>query len=98
ALAVLEGLRGLLVGDRLALFLADLLVADRTLVLLVDVVEVELVLGDRAVDAHGHVDEPEADRAAPERSRHTLFLPEPDAQKRQVLTRAGCWSRFRRAT
>ena len=72
ALAVLESLDDLLLGHRLLLDLADLLVADWALVLFVDEVEVELVLADRAVEAHRHVDEAEADRAGPEGAGHRV--------------------------
>jgi hypothetical protein len=74
ALAVLEALDDLLVGHRPLLQLADLLVADRAVVLLVHEVEVELVLGDRAVEAHRHVDEAEGDGAGPEGARHARLL------------------------
>ena len=66
ALPVLEGLDDLVVRDRLVLELADLLVADRAVVLLVHEVELQLVLVHGAVDAHRHVDEPEGDRTGPE--------------------------------
>src|SRR4029453_10880772 len=69
ALAGLEGLGDLLVGDRLLLELADLLVADRAVVLAVDEVELQLVLGDGAEQTHRHIDQAEGDRAAPEGSR-----------------------------
>jgi hypothetical protein len=75
ALRVLERLDDLLVRDRLALLLADLVVADAAVVLLVQQVEVELVLLDRAVHPHGHVDEPEGDGAGPDRARHETCLP-----------------------
>ena len=65
ALLVLEGTRDLLVGDRLRLGLADLLVADPAAVLPVDEVEVQRVLGDRRVHAHGRVHQAEADAPAP---------------------------------
>ena len=65
ALLELERLDDLVVGDGLVLLLADLLVADRAVVLLVHEVELELVLLHRAVKPHGHVDEAERDRARP---------------------------------
>src|SRR5205807_3043335 len=71
----LERLYDLVVGDGLVCELADLLVPDRPLVRFVDEAEVQLVLGDRAVKAHGHVDEPKADRAGPDRPWHRLSLP-----------------------
>src|SRR5262249_14769750 len=67
----LERLGDLVVRDRLVLELADLLVADRALVRLVNQVEAQLVLGDRAVQTNGHVDQPEADRAGPDRPWHS---------------------------
>ena len=77
----LEGLDHLVVRDGLVLELANLLVSDRALVGLVDEVEVQLVLGDRAVQAHRHVDEAEADRARPDRPWHPLSLPSGGAEK-----------------
>ncbi len=60
-----------LVGRDLAsLLLADLLVPDRRAVLLVDEVELEIVLVDRAVHLHGGIDEPESDAPRPDRTRH----------------------------
>src|SRR4051794_2652152 len=70
ALLVLEGLHDLAVGDGPVLLLADLLVADPASVRLVDVVEVQAAILDGAVHAHRYVDEPEGDRARPDRSGH----------------------------
>ena len=67
ALRVLERLDDLVVRDRLVLELADLLVADRPVVLLVHEVKLQLVLVHGAEDPHRQVDEPERDRAGPER-------------------------------
>src|SRR5439155_1044018 len=69
ALLELERLHDLVVGHRLALLLADLLVADRARVLLVDEVETELVLLHRAVQPHGHVDGPDCGPRRSARSR-----------------------------
>src|SRR5207248_3033340 len=69
SLRVFEGLDDLVVTDGLVLQLADLLVADRPVVLLVDEVELQPVLVHGAVQPDGNVDEPERDRAAPERTR-----------------------------
>src|SRR5262249_23171693 len=65
ALLELERYDDLVVRDGLVLELADLLVADRAVVLLVDEVKVELVLVDRRVDPNGQVDEAEGDRPRP---------------------------------
>src|SRR5581483_2578641 len=63
-----------------------LLVADRAVVLLVQEVEVELVLGDGAVDAHRRVHEPERDRPRPERAwRHLEQLCQPPAGTKPQL-------------
>ena len=71
ALLDLERLHDLVVRDRLLLLLADLLVADPAAVPLVDEVEVQVVLVDRAVHPHGHVDEAEGDRTGPDRAGAT---------------------------
>ena len=70
-----KGFDHLVVRNRLVFELADLLVADGTLIAFVDEVKVQLVLGDRAVHPHGQIDEPEADRASPDRTWHRFSLP-----------------------
>src|SRR5436190_3255532 len=69
ALLVLERLDDLVVRDRLVLELADLLIPDRAVVRRVHEMKPELVLVHGAEHAHGHVDQPEADRARPDRPR-----------------------------
>ncbi len=65
-----------LVGRHLlALLLADLLVADPRAVLLVDEMELEVVLVDRAVHPHGSIDEAEGDASGPDRSWHGVRVP-----------------------
>ena len=89
ALRVLERLHDLVVRDGLPLLLADLLVADAASVLLVHVVEVEVLLVDRAVHPHGHVHEPEGDRAGPDRAGHGSGFPAPGlAETRPSLCRS----------
>jgi hypothetical protein len=76
ALPVLERLDDLVVRHRLVLDLADLLVADRPVVLGVDELKPQLVLVHGAVHAHRHVDEAKGDRTCPKgalllaRTRH----------------------------
>ncbi len=83
-----------LVGRDLAsLLLADLLVPDRRAVLLVDEMELEIVLVDRAVHPHRRVDEPEGDAARPDRARHPVPIPvrnEPETALRLTLASGGC--------
>src|SRR5207247_8524562 len=54
--------------------LAHLVVADRLQVVLVQEVEAKLFRLCRRVHLHGHADEPERDRSAPDRS-HAFSLP-----------------------
>ena len=70
ALRYLVGLHDLVIRDGFVLELADLLVADRSLVLAVHEVEVEAVFLDCAEHPHGHVHEAERDRAGPDRASH----------------------------
>jgi hypothetical protein len=59
--------------NALARVLADLVVADRLEVVLVEKVEAQLLRLGRRVHADSHADEPERDRAAPDRSHRFLF-------------------------
>jgi hypothetical protein len=61
--------------DFLPLLLADLLVADRRPVLLVDEMELEGVLVDGGVHLHRRVDEPKGDASGPDRAGHTSRVP-----------------------
>jgi hypothetical protein len=70
ALLDLERLDDLVVRHRLLFLLADLAVADPAAVGLVEQVEVQVVLADRAEHLHRHGHEAEADRPAPDGSRH----------------------------
>src|SRR4029077_4187049 len=65
----LEGLDDLVVVDRLAVEIADLLVADAAVVGLVHEMELELVLVHGAEEPHRHRHEPEGDDAGPDRPR-----------------------------
>ena len=71
----LEALLDLLLGDRLPGGRRHLLVADPGPRVLLQLVEVDGVVMDGAVGLHGHVDQPEADRATPDRSSHPTALP-----------------------
>src|SRR5207302_8642600 len=83
ALLELERLDDLVVRDRLILLLADLLVTDRAALFLMHEVEMELVLLDRAVQAHGNVGEAERDRTGPDRAWHAgRDLPLAEEEKR----------------
>src|SRR6188472_3745853 len=70
ALGHLVAADDLVVRDRLSLLFADLLVPDPRVVLLVQEVEADVLLVDRAVHPHRDVDEAERDRAGPDRARH----------------------------
>src|SRR5207342_823231 len=65
----------LVCGECPAFLLADLVVADGRPVLLVDEVELEIVLVDRALHLHGRVDEPEGDASRPDRAGHVRRYP-----------------------
>ena len=67
---VLVALDDLLVGDLLAVGLGDPLVLDPRAVALTELAEAHGLLGDRAVELHGHVEQPEADRSTPYRPSH----------------------------
>ena len=71
AVAGLVCLDDLVVGDLLALLLADLLVADGRGVLAMQEVEVEGMLGHRRDHANRNRDETEGNRSRPDRARHT---------------------------
>ena len=75
ALLHLEAAHDVLAVDVLARVAANLVVADRLQVLLVEEVEPELLRLGCADHAHGHAHEAERDRAAPERSRHAPVVP-----------------------
>src|SRR5262249_48337292 len=62
---VLVALDDLLVGDLLAVGLGHALVANPRAVALAELAEADGLLGDRAVELHGHVQQPEADRSTP---------------------------------
>jgi hypothetical protein len=70
----LEGFHDLVVGHGLVVLgLADLLVADAAAVGLVHVMEVQAVLLHGTLHAHGDADEPEGDRAGPDRSHFQIL-------------------------
>jgi hypothetical protein len=74
ALLDLEPANDLVGRNRFAAVLADLLVADRRQVAAVEEVEAEFLGLGRRVHAHGHADEAERDRPAPDRS-HGRVIP-----------------------
>src|SRR6185436_10031645 len=81
----LVGLHDLAGRDLLALFLADLAIADRRPVLLMDEMQLEIVLVDRAVHLHGRVHEPERDAPGPDRTWHAYSIPgSPRAANRKM--------------
>ena len=68
----LVALDDVLVGHLLAVRLGDPLVADARAVLLAQLAKAHVLARDGAVQLHGHVQEPEADRSTPNSSRHRL--------------------------
>jgi hypothetical protein len=87
--ADLIALDDLLVGDFLAVLLRDALVADARPVSLAQLLEAHRLLRRRAVELHGHVQEPEADRSTPDCSRHSSqFLRLPPHPCSQTATAA----------
>jgi hypothetical protein len=75
ALLDLEAADDVVRVDLLAGVAPDLLVADRLQVLLVEEVEPELLRLGRAEHPHGHADEAEGDRSAPDRTGHSIRVP-----------------------
>ena len=73
----LEALDDLLVGHLLAGLGRHPLLADAGARPLLQLVEPHVLGGDGAEQLHRHVDQPEADGTAPDRSRHCLMLPLP---------------------
>src|SRR5262249_54816700 len=67
---VLVPLDDLLVGDLLAVGLRHALVPDPRAVTLTELAKTDGLLRDRAVELHGHVQKPEADRSTPNRPSH----------------------------
>src|SRR6185503_14921240 len=83
----------LVVGYRLTLFLADLLVADRRRVLAVQQVEMQGMLRHGADHAHRDRDETEGDRPGPDRTRHRPGLPDPHVRLTRQGSRLSRWLR-----
>src|SRR5207249_2709119 len=71
--ADLVALHDVLVRNLLAVRRADPLHLDALAVLVVELVEADRLLRDGAVELDRHVHQPEADRASPDRPRHTLI-------------------------
>ena len=68
--ADLVALDDVVVGHFLAIRGADALLLDAHVVAVVELVEAHRLARDRAVELHGHVDEPETDGTTPNRPRH----------------------------
>ena len=79
ALLVLEAAHDVVARDFLAGVLVDLLVADRIHRALVEQIEANLLRLRRRIELHGHVDQPEADRAFPDHVRHRDSSLEPES-------------------
>ena len=75
ALLDLEAADDLVGIDVLACVFAHLVVPDRRQIVLVEEVEFQLLGLDRRVHLHGHADQPEGDRPAPDGSWHALLIP-----------------------
>ena len=70
AVVELVAVPDLLVGDLAVLVGAEAVRLDRRAVLLVQLVEVHVEVAHGAEELHRHVDQPEAERSAPQRARH----------------------------
>src|SRR5207248_11057262 len=75
-------------GHFLAAPFVDPFVADPALGALLELVEGDALLLHRAEELHGHVDEAEADRTAPDRTWHGRCLPAWATQRTWTWTRA----------